>query len=134
MKTIVTETDHLLEANLDWLHSQTVEWLREVDFWKDEAVFFYTLLRRNDLRTSFPAPELAALENELICISGQDITALKIALRQHEQLLKSILMQTPGDLEIEYRHKHREIMIAVAALENRIREYKKAVFKFVKNI
>ena len=133
MKTLVTETDHLLEANLDWLHSQTMEWIREVDFWKDEAVFFYHLLRRKDVSRTFPARELADLENELIRISGQDITSLIVELRQHEQLLKS-LMETPGDRENEYRQKHREIMFHVASLETRIREYKKQVFNYVKQV
>lgn len=134
MKALVTESNHLLEANLDWLHSQTVEWLREVDFWKDEAVFFYNLLRRSDVRSTFPARELAELENELIRITGQDITALKIALRQHEELLKALIMQTPGELESKYRQKHRDIMFDVTALENRIRNYKKQVFNYVKNV
>lgn len=132
MKTPVTETDHLLEANLEWLHSQTVEWLREVDFWKDEATFFYNLLRRKEVTNAFPARELAELETELICIAGQDITALKTKLQQHEEQLKSLLTQPHGDQELEYRQRHREIMVDVVTLENRIRDYKKSVFHYVK--
>jgi hypothetical protein len=134
MKTFVSETGHLLESSLDWMHTQTVEWLQEADFWKDETVFFYNLLRKTELRGTFPAEHLAALENELICITGQEITALKIALRQHEELLKSLLTKNSTDREGEYRHKHREIMVDVVSLENRIRDYKKSVFNYVKNV
>lgn len=132
MKTPMTETGHLLEANLEWLHSQTVEWLREIDFWKDEATFFYNLLRRKDVNNVFPVRELAELETELICIAGQDIAALKTKLRQHEELLKILLAQPDGELEIKYRQRHREIMVDAITLENRIRNYKKAVFNYVK--
>lgn len=134
MRTLVIETDHLLEANLEWLHSETLEWMRETDFWKDEAVFFYNLLRRKDVNRAFPARELADLETELLCISGQDLTDLKLSLRQHEELLKLLLLRAPGELEIEYRQRHREIMVDMASLEKRIREYKKQVFNYVKQV
>lgn len=85
------------------------------------------------MTNAFPVRELAQLETELICIAGQDIAALKTKLRQHEELLKSLLTQTPGDQEIEYRQRHREIMVDVATLANRVQDYKKSVFNYVKH-
>jgi len=40
---------YLLDAGLGVLHEQSIEWLSEIDFWRDEAVFFYSLIVKKPL-------------------------------------------------------------------------------------
>ena len=46
MQELLTSSkkDFLLEAPLEILHSESLEWLEEVEFWKDESAFFYALI------------------------------------------------------------------------------------------
>jgi hypothetical protein len=32
--------EYLLDASLQALHAESLEWIQEIDFWKDEMIFF----------------------------------------------------------------------------------------------
>jgi len=50
--------------NLESLHAESMEWRNEIDFWRDEMAFFYKLLQKEETRETFPAKDLAAVENQ----------------------------------------------------------------------
>jgi hypothetical protein len=40
------KTEYLLDASFEYLHNESLEWLNEMDFWRDEMAFFQKLLHK----------------------------------------------------------------------------------------
>ncbi|MBA3706528.1 MAG: hypothetical protein H0W84_11715 [Bacteroidetes bacterium] len=38
------KSKYLLDAGLEILHEQSIEWLNDIEFWHDEIAFFYSLV------------------------------------------------------------------------------------------
>jgi hypothetical protein len=129
---VAPNTDHLLDGSLEWLHTQTIEWMKEIEFWREEMTFFYNLLHKTELKAAFPTQELSELEKELVKISGEDLDKLKSLLQQHERALKKILEHVSREGELDYRHDHTTILYIVSNFQQRIRTFKKTIFDFVK--
>lgn len=132
METAAIKNDHLLEGSLEWLHTQTIEWMKEIEFWREEMTFFYNLLHKTELKAAFPTHELSELEKELVKISGEDLDKLKSLLQQHERALKKILEHVSREGELDYRHDHTTILYIVNNFQQHIRTFKKTIFDFVK--
>lgn len=128
------KADHLLEGSLEWLHTQTVEWMKEIEFWREEMSFFYSLLHRKEVKNAFPTQQLSELEKEIVKISGEDLDKLKSLLQQHERALIKVLEQESREGELDYRHDHTTILYIVNNFQQRIRTFKKSVFDFAKKI
>lgn len=133
MNTKTTASDHLLDASLEWLHSQTLVWMKDVDFWKEEGKFFYNLLRKKEVRPVFPEREIAVLEKEIVRIMADDLEPLKSTLLAHERLLKSCLKKGIATDEKQYRDAHHEIVHTVNLTDSKIRDFKQRIFKFLKS-
>lgn len=133
MKTTTTSADHLLDTSLEGLHSQTLGWMKTVDFWKEEGKFFYNLLRKKELRPVFPDHEIAILEKEIIRITADELDPFKLSLAAHERLLKSYFTHPTGSQEKEYRVTHRDLLYRVTVIEDKIRLFKQRVFSFIKS-
>src|SRR3972149_3928524 len=92
------------------LHSESFEWLEEVEFWKDEAGFFYALIlektKQNPL--AFKSKEAKDVEKHLIHVSAEKIDDLKMEIQAHERFL-SKLMDNPKLDEELYRSRHKAI-------------------------
>lgn len=125
------KTDHLLNAGLETLHMESVEWIRELDFWSDEIVFFYKLLRRKEINDPVPSERLAALEKELVWLHSDRIDQLKNELHNHEKLLAGLLRSQTKLEDKSYRDVHRKIYESLSDLHRLIRAFKKEVFDFV---
>jgi hypothetical protein len=132
METTAIKSDHLLDGSLEWLHRQTTEWLSDVEFWREELVFFYNVLRKQEFKPYFPMQEVAVLEKELVKISSEDVKALEATLNQHERKLSAIMQAMPPGNERDYRHEHRAIQSAMKNFEATMRGFKKSVFTLVR--
>lgn len=132
METTAIKAGHLLEGSLEWMHSQTMEWLSDVEFWREELVFFYRLLRKQELQLYFPMQQVAVLEKELVKISSEDVKELEATLRKHEAKLRNIMQTVSKSDELDYRHDHKTILFAMNNFEANMRSFKKSVFAFVK--
>ncbi len=133
MKTTITSADHLLDTSLEKLHSQTLNWIKAIDFWREEGNFFYNLLRKKELRPVFPEHEIAILEKEIVRITADELDPFKLALAAHERLLKSYLTHPAGSQESEYRLTHRDHLSRFEGIEDKIRLFKQRVFRFIKS-
>lgn len=132
METTAIKSDHLLDGSLEWLHRQTTEWLNDVEFWREELVFFYNVLRKQEFKPYFPMHEVAVLEKELVKISSEDVKELEATLNQHERKLSAIMQAMPPGNERDYRHEHRAIQSAMKNFEATMRGFKKSVFTLVR--
>lgn len=132
MKTNALKSDHLLEGSLEWLHRQTVEWKGDAEFWREELTFFYRLLAKKELHESFPTQQRAALEKQLLQLSGEALPELEAALGKHEQMLRKLTQEVSANDERDYRHDHKAILFSLQQFQVNIRDFKRSVFAFVK--
>lgn len=134
MKTLEkANTSHLLETGVEALHSQSIEWLEDIAFWRDEAAFLYALEMRKTLK-SVPVgakDKIQKIESELIRISGGDLDSLYNEVEAHERYLDEMLESRHEDEE-EYREKHKQIADKVNRFEKRFRKLKRDIFDLVK--
>jgi hypothetical protein len=111
MKNITSpKNTFLLEAPLQVLHSQSLEWLEETEFWKDEVAFFYALIieKTKQNPAAFTSKESKEVERHLIYVSSEKIDDLKMEVQAHEQFLAR-LIDNPKLDEQAYRLRHKTI-------------------------
>lgn len=124
------KNEYLLDASLEDLHSQSQEWIKEIDFWNDEIAFFYKLLHKKETKNVFPARELAEIEKTLIRINSEDMLRLRNEVLNHERLLSTLIRSTSLSEEQVYREAHRRLYRDMYKLNELIRSFKKSVFAF----
>jgi hypothetical protein len=127
------KTEYLLEASLATLHTESREWMSEINFWSEEMSCFYKLLRKNVSSFTFPPKELAEIEREMIRINSGDLMRVKSLVERHEKELAAVMKNTSMIEEGEYRDRHRALVSDLYALQLDIRKFKKAVFALIKN-
>lgn len=130
MKTLTSaKNSFLLEAPLEVLHSESLEWLEEVEFWKDEAAFFYALIieKTKQNPSVFKTKEAKDVEKHLINVSSEKIDDLKIEVASHESFL-SRLMDDPKLDEQLYRARHKAIASKIHAFEQEFKKMKRKIF------
>jgi hypothetical protein len=125
------KAEYLLDASLESLHAESLEWLKEIDFWRDEMAFFYKILHRKETRNSFPTQEVAAIEKDLIGINGEKLDRIRHDVQHHEQSLSVLLKGNSIQDEEKYRRTHREILLDISSLNLIIRNFKRELFSFV---
>lgn len=122
--------------NADLMHENSVKWLSELKFIKDEEHFFEDLIKiftlqlinaKNFSRSKEIVSDLKALRKRN--------TVLIKSIETHERELK-IMVDGKDQLEEEeaYKDKHRELLIAVKKYFREYRKLKGELFKVVKEI
>ena len=132
-KTLPTPTgSFLLENALEKLHRESMDWLEEIDYWKDEAAFFYSLMLRKKPRAAVAKTKQAKeVEQELIRLSADHMVALRQEVNDHENDLSRIIDSKLLD-EQPYRQAHEELREHVQEVRLSFRKLKQDVFKLVK--
>lgn len=128
----IAKTDHLLNASLESLHTDSREWLSEIDFWNEEMSFFYKLMHRREPHISFPTANLASVEKEMIQITSEDLCRLKSEVESHERSLSALVKNNSFGEEQEYRDRHKNLLRDMYNIQVRIKKFKSSVFSFVK--
>ena len=128
-----TKSNYLLEAPLEILHEESLEWLEEVEFWKDETAFFYKLIiQKSKERTPLLKTKQAKeAERHLIYISAEKLDDLKIEVDAHEKFLSRIINSKKLD-EGLYRSRHKAIAKKFQDFEKEFCDMKKKIFQLVR--
>lgn len=124
-------TEYLLAASLEQLHHESKDWVKEVDFWKDEMSFFYKLLHSKTPPKSFPGKALASVDEKLVRINADLLDPLTHALRTHEQSLAMMVKTTSLQDEDSYRERHKSLLAQMQDAQHLIRSLKRYVFSFM---
>jgi hypothetical protein len=135
------ETNQSKAKYQEWLspeiiHKATLNWLSEIEFIKDEQLFFDDLIKSYTLqlidskhfkKSKVIVDELKAFEKETENIFG--------VVKAHERALK-ILVDGIDQIKEEeaYRKEHLRLIIDVSNFQNDYRAIKKQVFKLIKGI
>lgn len=119
----------LLEAPLEVLHSESLEWLEEIEFWKDECAFFYSLILGESKQhpSAFKTKEAKGIEKHLIYVSSEKLDDLKLEVVAHEKFLARIMGNIKLDEQL-YRLRHRTITEKIHEFEREYKEMKKKIF------
>ena len=133
MKQLISaKGTYLLEAPLEILHEQSLEWLQEIEFWKDEAAFFYALILRKSKEATplLKTKQAKDVEKHLIYVSSEKLDDLKMEVESHEKFLARIMENVKLDERL-YRTRHKGISKQFQNFEVEFREMKKKIFQFV---
>jgi hypothetical protein len=131
MKNLTSpKSSFLLEAPLEVLHAESQEWLEEVEFWKDEAAFFYALIieKTKQNPSVFNTKDAKEVEKHLIYVSAEKIDDLKMEVQGHERFLSRLIENPKLDDQL-YRSRHKAITEKIHAFEKEFREMKRKVFQ-----
>lgn len=126
------KTAYLLEASLETLHAESIEWLHDIDFWNEEMSFLFKIVRRSEMIVPLPPADIDALDREMIRISGEKLDTLKNDIHRHEQKLREVFSIFSAGDENQYRHTHRDLLQRIHDLQQEMRDFKKRVFTFIR--
>src|ERR1700722_8561395 len=134
MKTIpLANAEHLLSASLESLHAETVNWIEEIAFWRDETAFLYSLELKDTLK-SVPVGEkvsIRKIDNELVRLAGGDLDLLENEVELHQVSLYGLLTNI-SNTEEAYRETHTALAAKIMQAEKRIRTLKSEIFRLAK--
>ncbi len=133
METLTSpKSAYLLEGGLDVLHSESREWLSEVEFVKSELRFFMRLLKSKVFVLSKEQQRQHIFENmDKLCSAVA--VELGNEIKAHEKNL-AVLQTSKGGSDAEYRAKHKTLKAKIEQLLNDTRTLKMLVFDFVEHI
>jgi hypothetical protein len=130
MKLLTKKTTFLLKAPLEVLHSESVEWLEEIEFWKDEVAFFYKLIMKETKENPdvFKTKEAKEVEKKLIQVAVHSLDELKLEVTEHEKFLARLMENSKLDAQL-YHDRHASIVSKFAQFGNEYKQMKKEVFR-----
>ncbi|HEY0031288.1 MAG TPA: hypothetical protein VGC65_11055 [Bacteroidia bacterium] len=134
LMSFATKT-YLLEAPIEILHEESLEWLDAIEFWKDEVAFFYKLIMEKDREDilKFQAKDVDSIEKHLIQISVEKLDALKGEVQEHEKFLTK-MMEDPKLDEQLYRARHKQLATKFHDFESEFKLMKMKIFQMVKSL
>jgi hypothetical protein len=124
---------YLLDLGLESLHEQSMEWISDIAFWRDEVSFLYALEVEKTLK-EVPVSakrKIGLVEEELVKMAGDDLDDLYTQVTTHERFLNHLLGSSKEDEET-YREKHLLLAEKIDTFNVRLRLLKKEIFEIVK--
>lgn len=125
------KSEYLLQASLEVLHEQSLEYLSELDFMKMEITFFNKLLNKNAGK-QFPTEQAAALGKRMVKFMGQTLPDLRKKIVEHECWLSDIIKTDTLGRQESYRVMHRDLTKEMTMCRESFIRLKKKVFSFSK--
>jgi hypothetical protein len=127
------KSNYPFDATLESLHAESMTWMKDLELWSDEMMFFYKLLRNTTVSRAFPPAEVAEVGKELIRINAEVLDRLKIDVASHERSLASVFKSASLPNEQLYRDRHRVLSDDMSAVHEDLRKFKRKIFSFMEN-
>ena len=136
MKTTQTTTKYVEWLSAETMHKNSIEWLSDLEFMKDEQLFF------DDLVKSYTLP---LIDSQYFKESKAIIDTLS-KLQKKTSLLINYVKNHKNDLKImvdgidqpkeeaEYKNEHRRLIVENNDLVKEYRVLKTTLFSLIKNI
>jgi hypothetical protein len=127
------KSDYLLEMDFSSLHSESIEWLSEIEFCNTELAFLEKLMNKAFLRVNNvnKLQELNALERKGKELKTQSLKKLYNEVIIHERNLASFDENMFSMNEQSLRDEHHKQKSGVADFMATFKSFKKAVFELV---
>ncbi|NRD24639.1 hypothetical protein HNV10_15400 [Winogradskyella litoriviva] len=136
METIQTHARYVEWLSADEMHNHSKEWLSQLEFIRDEHLFFEDLIKSNTLQLI--NPEKFAHNKEIIDAinrSQKHNNLLIEAIQTHENELKILVdgINQPKEEEA-YKKEHRGLIVKISEFLKYYRTLKVQLFDIVKAI
>lgn len=136
MKTTRTNINYVEWLSAEVMHNASRDWLSELNFIKDEQMFFDDLIKSYTLQLidSKHFGESNKIVNQLSTLQKKTKLIIK-AVRNHENKLQ-IMVDGIDQLEEEenYKEEHRRLIGRVSKFREEYRTHKKELFALIKKI
>lgn len=136
MKTIHINAKHTKWLSADDMHDASKKWLSELEFWKNEQMFFEDLIRSFTLQIldNNHFEESKKVVEKLTNITKQTQTLI-VAVKTHEKEL-SIMVDDVDQIDEEtaYKKEHRNLIELISEFKNRYISIKTELFDFIKTV
>ena len=136
MKTKQKDSKYVAWLSTETMHNASRKWLSELEFIKDEQLFFDDLVKSYTLQL-IDSKYFDKSKNIVSQIGEIQIETNKLieALKKHERELKIMVDGLNQiDLENEYKDKHGKLIIIVSEFLEKYRILKSQLFTLVKSI
>lgn len=129
------KSTYLLDASVEVLHEQSIEWLNEIAFWRDESAFLYSLFANKTLKfvPVNSKKDIEKIEKELLAMTCEDLDKLQHEVEDHEKFLDLLLKNDHLDKET-YKRKHHALTLTFSEFEKRFKFLKKEIFALAEAI
>ncbi len=136
MKTMQTKTKYVEWLSAEVMHKASRNWLSELNFIKDEQVFFDELIKSYTLQliNSKHFSESKKIIDQLSAVEKK--TNLFIEdIKTHENELQIMVdgIDQPKEEEI-YKKKHRNLIVIISEFMQEYRMFKTQLFALIKRI
>ena len=136
MKTKERNIKYKAWLSTETIHNNSKKWLSELEFIKDEQLFFGDLIKSYTLQLidSKHFPESKKIIDKLSILKKENNTLIN-TVKNHERELK-IMVDGINEIEREeaYRVKHAKLIILVSNYLEKYRTIKTQLFALVKGI
>lgn len=122
---------YLLEANLETLHFETMEWFEDVRFWLHKIRILGELVDRKIAHKNLEAQVQKDLESGLQSLLVLLAEETLQNLLDHEKYLSSLFSMKGISKDGVYRETHKKIAQDMIRLKIEVRELKRQVFDFL---
>jgi nitroreductase len=125
----IPTAEHTLEEAIESLHQQSVKWLNQVSFWKEESRFF------NDFISNMLSPSVNIKDMMVITekqIKPEEFDLLHKDISVHEKVLEFIILTNKNKDDHDYRASHKQLSTRFNSMEEKINALKKSIFELVK--
>jgi hypothetical protein len=122
------KSNFLLDAPVEVLHEEVIEWLNETEFWKEESKFLSSLLTGRSV-VPIVAIEAGSINEALMPLNSM-LKELQALVMEHERNLSETLGSLRQDIE-SYRVAHYGLARKVRSFENEFRSVKKRIFLLI---
>lgn len=125
------KTDYLLNSSLKSLHTESQEWIKEIEFWKDEMAFFFKFIRRKSKEEDAYTTELEEIQVQVIATT-EKLNTIKNKVKSHEQALASLFKDVAFQEENNYREAHKTLLKEIYDLHLLIKKIKREIFSLMR--
>lgn len=136
MKTKHKDSKYVAWLSTETMHNASRKWLSELEFTKDEQLFFDDLIKSYTLQL-IDSKHFAKSKNIVSQISEIQIETNKLieTIKKHERELKIMVDGINQiDLENDYKDKHGKLIVTVSEFLEKYKILKSQLFTLIKSI
>ena len=136
MKTKQKVSKYVAWLSTETMHNTSRKWLSELEFAKDEQLFFDDLVKSYTLQL-IDSKYFSTSKNIVSQINDIQIETNKLieGIKKHERELKIMVDGINQiDLENDYKEKHGKLIITMSEFLEKYRTLKSKLFKLVKSV
>ncbi|RMG19469.1 MAG: hypothetical protein D6730_21500 [Bacteroidetes bacterium] len=121
---------------LDALHLESREWLSDIDFWKEEAVFLKKLIDKHfvHLLEDEGLAEAGRLSVEIKRLMEGELDELRSQVLDHEKKLARLVRHASEEEEKAFRTEHGRLSYRMREMAARMMVLKREVFKAMEEV